>query len=385
MILTAFFRTLGQVGDPRFRSVLLRGIAVAVALLFGFFVLTQGLVAWLTPDTVTLPWVGAVGGLDTVLGIGAFVAMLGLSVILMVPVASAMTSLFIEDVAQAVEDRHYPGLPPTKAVPFGDAIRDSAAFLGQLIAANIVALVLYLLFRQLTAALGMKDIGGHPQTVRPLVSPMAEAAAEKTHGELDDAERGFSFLRDGPLDMRMDTSRGQSAADWLASAEEQDITQVIKEFGEEKFGKRIAHAIVNTRKDTPITRTAQLAKIIDEAVPVKDKFKHPATRAFQGIRIYINAELEQLRVGLKAATQVLAKEGRLAVISFHSLEDRLVKRFIKDQSKGKSVPHNLPITQAEIDADKVLKALGKAIKPSEQEIANNVRSRSSVLRVAEKL
>ncbi|WP_334056717.1 16S rRNA (cytosine(1402)-N(4))-methyltransferase RsmH [Alteromonas sp. S005] len=203
--------------------------------------------------------------------------------------------------------------------------------------------------------------------------------------QLDDAERGFSFLRDGPLDMRMDTSRGQSAADWLASAEEQDITQVIKEFGEEKFGKRIAHAIVNTRKETPITRTAQLAKIIDAAVPVKDKFKHPATRAFQGIRIYINAELEQLRVGLKAATQVLAKEGRLAVISFHSLEDRLVKRFIKDQSKGKVVPHNLPITQAEIDADKVLKALGKAIKPSEQEIANNVRSRSSVLRVAEKL
>ena len=203
--------------------------------------------------------------------------------------------------------------------------------------------------------------------------------------QLDDAERGFSFLRDGPLDMRMDTSRGQSAADWLASAEEQDITQVIKEFGEEKFGKRIAHAIVNTRQETPITRTAQLAKIIDEAVPVKDKFKHPATRAFQGIRIYINAELEQLRVGLKAATQVLAKEGRLAVISFHSLEDRLVKRFIKDQSKGKVVPHNLPITQAEIDADRVLKALGKAIKPSEQEIANNVRSRSSVLRVAEKL
>ena len=203
--------------------------------------------------------------------------------------------------------------------------------------------------------------------------------------QLDDAERGFSFLRDGPLDMRMDTSRGESAADWLAKAEEQDIAQVIKEFGEEKFGKRIAHAIVNTRVTTPITRTAQLAKIIDEAVPVKDKFKHPATRAFQGIRIYINAELEQLRVGLKAATEVLAKEGRLAVISFHSLEDRLVKRFIKEQSRGKVVPHNLPITQAEIDEDKVLKALGKAIKPSQYEIENNVRSRSSVLRVAEKL
>jgi 16S rRNA (cytosine1402-N4)-methyltransferase len=203
--------------------------------------------------------------------------------------------------------------------------------------------------------------------------------------QLDDAERGFSFLRDGPLDMRMDTSKGESAADWLANAEEQDIAQVIKEFGEEKFGKRIAHAIVNTRDETPITRTAQLAKIIDQAVPVKDKFKHPATRAFQGIRIYINAELEQLRVGLKAATEVLAQQGRLAVISFHSLEDRLVKRFIKEQSRGKVVPHNLPITQAEIDQDKVLKALGKAIKPSQLEIENNVRSRSSVLRVAEKL
>ena len=203
--------------------------------------------------------------------------------------------------------------------------------------------------------------------------------------QLDDAERGFSFLRDGPLDMRMDTSRGQSAAEWLASADEQDIAQVIKEFGEEKFGKRIAHAIVNTRDVTPITRTAQLAAIIDEAVPVKDKFKHPATRTFQGIRIYINAELEQLRVGLKAATEVLSKGGRLAVISFHSLEDRLVKRFIKEQSRGKSVPNNLPITQAEIDADKVLKALSRAIKPSQQEIANNVRARSSVLRVAEKL
>ena len=202
--------------------------------------------------------------------------------------------------------------------------------------------------------------------------------------QLDDAERGFSFMKDGPLDMRMDTSRGQSAAEWLAHADEQDITQVIKEFGEEKFGKRIAHAIVERRKTQPLTRTAELAKLIDEAVPVKDKFKHPATRAFQGIRIYINAELDQLRVGLKAAVEVLAKDGRLAVISFHSLEDRLVKRFMKDQSRGKVVPANLPVTQAEIDADKVLKALGK-MKPTKEEIALNVRSRSSVLRVAEKL
>ena len=202
--------------------------------------------------------------------------------------------------------------------------------------------------------------------------------------QLDDAERGFSFLRDGPLDMRMDTSRGQSAAEWLAEADEQDITQVIKEFGEEKFGKRIAHAIVNERKVNPITRTRELVRIIDQAMPVKDKFKHPATRTFQGIRIYINAELEQLRVGLKAATAILKPKGRLAVISFHSLEDRLVKRFMKEQSKGKAVPHGLPLTQQEIDADKVLSLIGKAIKPGEDELAVNVRSRSAVLRVAEK-
>jgi 16S rRNA (cytosine1402-N4)-methyltransferase len=202
--------------------------------------------------------------------------------------------------------------------------------------------------------------------------------------QLDDAERGFSFLRDGPLDMRMDTSRGQSAAEWLAEADEQDITQVIKEFGEEKFGKRIAHAIVNERKVNPITRTSELVRIIDQAMPVKDKFKHPATRTFQGIRIYINAELEQLRVGLKAATAILKPKGRLAVISFHSLEDRLVKRFMKEQSKGKAVPHGLPLTQQEIDEDKLLSLIGKAIKPGEDELAVNVRSRSAVLRVAEK-
>ena len=202
--------------------------------------------------------------------------------------------------------------------------------------------------------------------------------------QLDDADRGFSFLRDGPLDMRMDTTRGMSAAQWLNSADEQDIAQVIKEFGEEKFGKRIAHAIINRRETTPLTRTHELAKLIDEAVPVKDKFKHPATRAFQGIRIYVNAELEQLRDGLKAAVSVLAPSGRLAVISFHSLEDRLVKRFIREQSKGRSLPPGLPVTQAQIDADKVLNAIGKAIKPSEEELSHNVRSRSSVLRVAEK-
>ncbi|MBT0585517.1 16S rRNA (cytosine(1402)-N(4))-methyltransferase RsmH [Alteromonas oceanisediminis] len=203
--------------------------------------------------------------------------------------------------------------------------------------------------------------------------------------QLDDASRGFSFMREGPLDMRMDTTRGFSAAEWLANADEQDITQVIKEFGEEKFGKRIAHAIVAERQHTPLTTTKQLADLIDKAVPVKDKFKHPATRSFQGIRIYVNSELEQLRDGLKAAVYALASEGRLAVISFHSLEDRLVKRFMREQSKGKDVPHGMPIPQAEIDADKVLRLIGKAIKPGHAELEDNNRARSSVLRVAEKL
>lgn len=203
--------------------------------------------------------------------------------------------------------------------------------------------------------------------------------------QLDDAERGFSFMRNGPLDMRMDVTRGVSAAQWLAVAEEQDITQVIKEFGEEKFGKRIAHGIVNARQIAPITDTAQLAEIIDLAVPVKDKFKHPATRSFQAIRIYINSELDEIKTGLKAALKTLAPKGRLAVISFHSLEDRLVKRFIREQSRGLNVPHNMPIMQAQIDATKALKAIGKAIKPSAQELQDNVRARSSVLRVAEKL
>lgn len=203
--------------------------------------------------------------------------------------------------------------------------------------------------------------------------------------QLDDSSRGFSFLRDGPLDMRMDTSSGVSAEQWLAHADEQDIAQVIKEFGEEKFGKRIAHAIVNTRVHTPINSTLQLADIIADAMPVKDKHKHPATRAFQGIRIYINSELDQLRDGLKAAVKLLKPTGRLAAISFHSLEDRMVKRFMREQSKGKNVPHNMPIRQADIDADKVLKLIGRAIKPSDEEVNNNPRSRSSVLRVAEKL
>lgn len=203
--------------------------------------------------------------------------------------------------------------------------------------------------------------------------------------QLDNAERGFSFSRDGLLDMRMDTTRGVSAADWLATAEEAEIARVIKEYGEEKFGKRIAHAIVNTRVTTPITHTLQLAQIIDAAVPVKDKFKHPATRAFQAIRIFVNNELGEIETGLESALAMLRPGGRLAVISFHSLEDRIVKRFMREQSRGKQVPARLPITEAELAASRHLKTIGKAIKPSPEEIEQNVRARSSVLRIGEKL
>ncbi|GAC30864.1 16S rRNA (cytosine(1402)-N(4))-methyltransferase RsmH [Brumicola pallidula] len=203
--------------------------------------------------------------------------------------------------------------------------------------------------------------------------------------QLDDASRGFSFQKDGPLDMRMDRSSGISAADWLNKADLEEITMVLKTFGEEKFGKRIAHAVLEQRVIKPLETTAEFAQLIDKAVPVKDKFKHPATRSFQGVRIFINGELEQLNQGLEGAVNVLKSGGRLAVISFHSLEDRVAKRFIRKLSKGKEIPRGLPITQQEIDADKMVKAMGRAIKPSAEEIALNVRCRSSVLRVAEKL
>jgi 16S rRNA (cytosine1402-N4)-methyltransferase len=203
--------------------------------------------------------------------------------------------------------------------------------------------------------------------------------------QLDDAQRGFSFQKDGPLDMRMDTGAGLSAAEWLNSASLEEIATVIKQYGEEKFGTRIAHAVLEQRIIKPLETTAEFAALIDKAVPVKDKFKHPATRTFQGVRIFINGELKQLELGLSESLDVLCQGGRLAVISFHSLEDRMVKRFIKSKSQGPKYPAKLPLTQQMLDAGKVIKPIGKAIKPSVEEINRNVRSRSSVLRVAEKL
>ena len=203
--------------------------------------------------------------------------------------------------------------------------------------------------------------------------------------QLDDAERGFSFQKDGPLDMRMDPTSGVSAAQWLAHAEAEDIAWVLKDFGEERFAKKIARAIVHDRDQTPFTRTRQLAELIARLVPNKEKNKHPATRSFQAIRIYINSELEEVERALHGALQVLAPQGRLAVISFHSLEDRIVKQFIRRQEKGPEIPHGLPLTEAQLAGNRTLRSVGKAMKPSEEEIAANPRSRSSMLRVAQRL
>jgi 16S rRNA (cytosine1402-N4)-methyltransferase len=204
--------------------------------------------------------------------------------------------------------------------------------------------------------------------------------------QLDEADRGFSFMKPGPLDMRMDNTNGISAAAWLAKAEEDDIVFALKTYGEEKFAKRVARKIVETRKESPILTTTDLATLVAGCVPKsKAEKKHPATRTFQGIRIYINSELVEIEAALEASLNVLAPDGRLSVISFHSLEDRIVKQFIRKESQGKQVPRGLPITEAELNAGIKLKPVGKAYKPTEEEITRNSRARSSVLRVAERL
>ncbi|PAU57810.1 16S rRNA (cytosine(1402)-N(4))-methyltransferase [Pseudomonas indica] len=203
--------------------------------------------------------------------------------------------------------------------------------------------------------------------------------------QLDDPERGFSFLNDGPLDMRMDPSRGISAADWIASASEDEIARVFKEYGEERFAKRMARAVVQRRTEKPFVRTADLAAVLSAANPAWEKGKNPATRAFQGLRIHVNNELGDLEQGLAAALEALEVGGRLVVISFHSLEDRIVKQFMRRQAKGEAdnLPRDLPVRPAAFVPR--LKLLGKPQYASEAETKANPRSRSAVMRVAEKL
>jgi 16S rRNA (cytosine1402-N4)-methyltransferase len=201
--------------------------------------------------------------------------------------------------------------------------------------------------------------------------------------QLDDPERGFSFLRDGPLDMRMDPSKGISAATWLGTVTESVLAQVFKEYGEERYAKRIARAIVRERLVTPIVSTGRLAEIIRAAHPAWEKGKHPATRCFQAIRLFINRELQDLNECLDQCLDVLAVGGRLLVISFHSLEDRIVKRFMRNLARGDHYPAGLPITQEQLQLK--LRTVGRAIKPSFAEITKNPRARSAVLRIGEKL
>lgn len=230
-------------------------------------------------------------------------------------------------------------------------------------------------FAQLTEFLQARDLVGQ---VDGILLDLGVSSPQ-----LDDPERGFSFSHDGPLDMRMNPEQGQSAAEWLATAGEKEIADVLFTYGEERFSRRMARAIVAARVQAPIDTTKRLADIVAAANPRWEKGKHPATRAFQGIRIFINQELDDLEQGLAQALEMLKVGGRLVVISFHSLEDRMVKRFIRRQVKGDEVPIDIPLQQSQLNQR--MKAIGKAIKAGQDEVKNNVRSRSAVMRVAEKI
>ena len=200
--------------------------------------------------------------------------------------------------------------------------------------------------------------------------------------QVDEAQRGFSFQSDGPLDMRMDRTEPVTAAAWLAEADESEIRDVLRLYGEERFAGRIAKAIVRGRQELPLTTTLQLAQLVEKAVPTREKGKHPATRTFQALRIRINRELEQLEGVLEQAVNVLKPGGRLAVISFHSLEDRIVKRFFRRKSTADHLPKGVPVMASDQKTD--LRLIGKPVAPSQEEVRVNPRARSSRLRIAER-
>lgn len=201
--------------------------------------------------------------------------------------------------------------------------------------------------------------------------------------QLDDPERGFSFMRDGPLDMRMDTTQGLTVAEWLTTTNETTLANILFEYGEERFSRRIAKAILTEQKNSPIITTLRLAEIIKKANPAWERDKHPATRSFQALRIFINQELMELPLVLEQCLTVLKTGGRMAIISFHSLEDRIVKQFIRSHEKGNELSRQLPIPDRQLNMR--LRSVGRAIKPSAAEITRNPRSRSAVLRIAEKI
>ncbi len=227
-----------------------------------------------------------------------------------------------------------------------------------------------------------------------LTEVLRERAIEKVDGvlldlgmsspQLDDKQRGFSFRFDAPLDMRMDTSSGQTAAEWLATVDEGLLKEVIYDYGEERFAAQIARALVTARQEQPVTTTRQLSEIVAQAVRTREPGKNPATRTFQAIRIYINQELEELARVLPQCVDCLKPGGRIVAISFHSLEDRMVKRFLRDMAQGDKLPRNLPIRAAEIPRGR-LRLIGRALRATPQEVAINPRARSAVMRVAERV
>lgn len=201
--------------------------------------------------------------------------------------------------------------------------------------------------------------------------------------QLDEPDRGFSFAADGPLDMRMDPTRGEPAADWLARATQEEIREVVATYGEERFAKQVAGAIVAARGREPVRTTGQLAAIVGGAVRTREPGKHPATRTFQAIRIHVNQELAQLEVTLPQAVDLLEPGGRLAVISFHSLEDRIVKNFLREASRADRLPRGVPVRARDLPEPR-LRLVGRAVRPSGAELAANPRARSATLRVAER-
>lgn len=201
--------------------------------------------------------------------------------------------------------------------------------------------------------------------------------------QIDTAERGFSFRHQAPLDMRMDTGSGLTAAEWLNQASEDELTRVIKEYGEERFAKSVAKAIIAARAREPIATTRQLAEIAGNAVRTRERGQDPSTRTFQAVRIHVNRELEELAEALPQAVDMLRPGGRLAVISFHSLEDRIVKRFMRDESRGEVLPAEIPVRDGQVKPGR-LRLVGRAIRSSAAEITRNPRARSAILRVAER-
>lgn len=248
------------------------------------------------------------------------------------------------------------------------------------------------------AAQGLEESDPRFRAVQAAFGDIAEAAARAgvtgtvqgilldlgvSSPQLDDPVRGFSFTADGPLDMRMDPTRGESAAVWLGRADQCEIIRVLRDYGEERFAGRIARAVVSARATAPIDSTLTLAGIVARAVPSREPGKHPATRTFQALRILVNDELGELQRCLEQVCGLLASAGRLVVISFHSLEDRIVKRFMRREAQGPALPKGLPVMASEVRGR--LRIIGRPMRPSEAEVKANPRARSAVLRAAERL